>query len=446
MPSALTFLRANPVFSVTLGVFVGCTIIFSVLIALMTRSGVSPRPIIFFAGYLGIIVAPMLLFHGAQAFGLIPRRDLTWTSDGSSGSASTAPLRVRGELLTAQNGQFTQPSLVFGNGYHKDLISDLRERLPDVFRNAIAANMAIMSDGSSVVVATFANAVEAETATEQYLQRMIGEVPTVGADGTRTVNRATDVVKVLVRDATMIAWSGANAERVEAAFVAAPLLERTSVNERTADEGRDFWLYRPYVLASLLILLLIIAAMWFFRMSTWASESAAVANTTPVSLNELRNRLLSVNSLDVPFTVEPVPGSDSRLQVTWRYADAKWLDLARARGMRRTHRILLDFDTSNHMVRPLEQQAQIDWSAGVGGADLQWKMELGVVFFQRERSTVYGLQLDPSGRLTRNLSYTYTFDLQEMKQPLIQAVTHAGWSWRPTLLRGPSWLRWLTGA
>jgi hypothetical protein len=42
------------------------------------------------------------------------------------------------------------------------------------------------------------------------------------------------------------------------------------------------------------------------------------------------------------------------------------------------------------------------------------------------------------------LSYGYTFNAQEMKAPLIAAVTGAGWRWRPTLWRGPRWLGWLT--
>ena len=41
-------------------------------------------------------------------------------------------------------------------------------------------------------------------------------------------------------------------------------------------------------------------------------------------------------------------------------------------------------------------------------------------------------------------SYAYTFDLKEMKSPLIEAATRAGWRWQPTLWQGPAWLRWLT--
>lgn len=43
------------------------------------------------------------------------------------------------------------------------------------------------------------------------------------------------------------------------------------------------------------------------------------------------------------------------------------------------------------------------------------------------------------------LSYEYNFDLQEMKAPFIQAVTGAGWRWRPVIWHAPASLRWITG-
>jgi hypothetical protein len=54
------------------------------------------------------------------------------------------------------------------------------------------------------------------------------------------------------------------------------------------------------------------------------------------------------------------------------------------------------------------------------------------------------VESDERGRFVPRLSYSYTFDLQEMKSPLISAVTGAGWRWRPTVWQGPQWLRWLT--
>jgi hypothetical protein len=112
--------------------------------------------------------------------------------------------------------------------------------------------------------------------------------------------------------------------------------------------------------------------------------------------------------------------------------------------MRRLHRIKLALDESDRTVRATDYAASYDWSAGRSGANLEWKSATGIIFFQYEHRRVFGFQLDEGGRLKTDPSYAYTFNLKEMKSPLIEAVTRAGWNWRPVIWPGPKWLRWLT--
>ncbi|MBL9168529.1 MAG: hypothetical protein JNN07_12370 [Verrucomicrobiales bacterium] len=139
-----------------------------------------------------------------------------------------------------------------------------------------------------------------------------------------------------------------------------------------------------------------------------------------------------------------VAASSNELFVTWKYADAKWVDLARVRGMKRSFRIRLMLDEASHKVRATDYVRAFDWSAGRGGTQMEWKAMLGIVFFKYEHHRVLGLQIDDQGRFKPELDYAYTFNLNEMKSPLIEAVTRAGWDWRPTVWQGPTWLRWLT--
>ena len=127
----------------------------------------------------------------------------------------------------------------------------------------------------------------------------------------------------------------------------------------------------------------------------------------------------------MPFQIER--GSQpNEFFATWRYADAKWIDLQRARSMTRTSRIRMVLDEATRTVRATDYAASFDWSAGRGGANLEWKTGFGIVFFQYEHQRVFGLQLDEQGRFKPELSYAYTFNLQEMKSPLIETVTRAG--------------------
>jgi hypothetical protein len=112
--------------------------------------------------------------------------------------------------------------------------------------------------------------------------------------------------------------------------------------------------------------------------------------------------------------------------------------------MRYVARVVLDLDAEANVVRVTEQMTRFDGSAGVGGASVEWRTLRGVTFFQVERGRVFGLQFDEHGRPQPQLDYAWRFDAQELKAPLIDIVTRAGWQWRPTPWSGPKALRWLT--
>lgn len=400
------------------------------------------RPFIFFAGFFLIIVGPQALFHISQRQGWIPKKNLVWVA--GEGSSANAKWQAREALLTVKDGRFTQPAALYGPSLDAGLVSDLRERLANVFGQAKAAEMAVLRSGATVVLAQFSDANAARSAFDGYAIAMLGAAPPLASDGTRTVQRASDVIKMVVAGNTMIAYSAPDAASAASLLANSPVVVTAQAGAQHANREQEFWLYRASTLVPLTLVLLLIAVVWFFRMSMWASEVPAVANAEPVASDTLRERLLAVNSLDVPFSIAPWPEDPSILVVTWRYADAKWIDLARAHGTRRTHRILIAFDDARKMVRPLEQLSTLDWSAGKDGGSVRWAMQRSITFYQYERTRVFGLQLDSNNRFTSNLSYSYTFNLAEMKAPLIQAVTQAGWTWRPTLMRGPKWLSWLT--
>ena len=440
------FLRANPALLAMVMLIVIATIVLGSIGVYMARNGLSLRPIVFMAVLLGIVVGPQLAFHLAQALGVIPKRELTWTF----GRSRPHPGWVEQEsTLRAEDGRFTDPEGVFGSNADRDLITDLRRAgAESPFGGAEVASMAIVPPTSSAIVARYADAATAQRAASQYLTMAAGLVPPPGADGTQTVTRPQgDVAKVLVAGRTLVVLTGPDdaslVERLRSSRIVSPAPQQTFVaTDAPSPEARDFWLYRPAVLVALVLFLVVVTSLWFFRGAAWAGTVPALDGVAVQSAQELRQRLLALTSLDAPFTV--TEQSDGRIAVTWRFADAKWVDLARAHGMRHTHRILLELDERSRTVYPTEQQSRLDWSAGANGGGVHWSTTTGIVFFQIEHQRVFGLQLDERGRFVPSLSYQYTFNLQEMKAPLISAVTSAGWQWRPTLWQGPTWMRWLT--
>ena len=183
----------------------------------------------------------------------------------------------------------------------------------------------------------------------------------------------------------------------------------------------------------------VFVAWVFVRLGTWAGSSPAVAGVAPLPAEVLRDRLLGVTRLGVPFTVRPGDHSDEVI-AEWRYADANWLDQMRAHRMTQLIRYRLRLDEADRTVRVLEYRAAFDASAGSGGASLSYRVERGITFFEIRRETVLGLQV-MDGRVTRNPSYTWRFNVDELREPLIRIVTGSGWNWRQVMLDVP----WLAG-
>jgi hypothetical protein len=169
----------------------------------------------------------------------------------------------------------------------------------------------------------------------------------------------------------------------------------------------------------------------FGRVATWVSHVPAVPGIQPVAAETLMQSLLSINEQNVPYTIKR--GKDhNELVVDWRYADAKWLDLMRIHGMSKGYRLVLRFDERAHNVRAQDRYASFDWSAGPNLLSLNWKMSLGITFYEYQHERVFGLQFR-DGKPTFDLSYAYTFNLNEMKQPMIEIIRHAGWNFRPVI-------------
>jgi hypothetical protein len=177
----------------------------------------------------------------------------------------------------------------------------------------------------------------------------------------------------------------------------------------------------------------------FLRLAAWASVLLPPEGVAQVPAATLRERLLAVAKADVPFTVR-VGEEPGTLVAEWRYADARWLDLARAHAMHKSIRYVMRLDEASHSVRVLEYRAEFSAGAGAGGAGLQYRVSRGITFFETQRETVLGLQIR-DGALTPDLAYSWRFEIEEMRGPLARIANQAGWAWKPLMLGVP----WLAG-
>ncbi len=188
-----------------------------------------------------------------------------------------------------------------------------------------------------------------------------------------------------------------------------------------------------------LLIYILFVSMVFLRLATWTAIEQPDAEERPVPAQTLREKLLAIDKLDVPFSVQPGARPDE-LIAEWRYADRRWMDHARVHHMRKVFRYVLRLDEAAHTVRVFEFRAESKASAGTGGARLNFHMSRGITFFEVSREAVFGLQFK-DGRLTTDLAYTWRFDVDEIRAPLRDAANQSGWRWKQLMLDAP----WLTG-
>lgn len=430
--------RTTPVLMIQIALLALSVLVLGFVGFLMTRSGVSPRPAWWMFGLMLLIVGPQFIASLCLAL-----RDVK----------SSAPRTAALEQLANNNDADALRAAVkslFGRDADAFLTTDARQMFGDAFANAEIAKFATLPDGDTVLLARFKGGFAAEKGWVAYLRVTgLNQLDGVG-DSQRgyVVTRPSGDRAFVLHFGDMVGvWTGKDdadiRERMAAGGFDVPRrapLAGVSPRIETAKNKSSI----PTGLAAAFIALnVFIVVLYFFKGAAWAGTTRAKPGVAAVTATELATRLESINALDVPFRIER-GALPNEFFATWRYADAKWIDLARARGMHRTFRIRLMLDESSGTVRATDHTASFDWSAGRGGADLEWKAGVGIVFFQYEHKRVFGLQLDEQGRFKPELSYAYTFNLNEMKSPLVEAVTRAGWNWRPTIWQGPPWLRWLT--
>ncbi len=425
--------RSNPGLSVAVAMCLGFPLVLALVGFVMRASGASLRPIVFMA----VLLFPLAAFFLIAAL---------------TNARKPVESQKAGFGLAITNGQFVDRAKLFGADIPVEQFRDAKSVFPEFFAEAEHAELGIVGTGETTLVAQFPTA-DAAKRTAEFLWKWFRATNTSGDEehgwrGKRELNG--DYFEMLRSGRQLFLWTALTSQACAArramsgAIISQPDFKPTPPEPVFPALQPLAALFQPTGMkVGGMVVLVALYTLWFFKGAVWAGSLPAATGVPPVAAAGLASRLEAINALDVPFRIERGAQSDEFF-ATWRYADAKWVDLARAHGLRRTFRIRLMLDEASHVVRATDYVGEYDWSAGREGAGITWKAMTGIVFFQIEQRRVFGLQLDDEGHFKPELSYAYKFNLSEMKSPLQDVVTRAGWNWRPTIWQGPKWLRWLT--
>ncbi len=170
--------------------------------------------------------------------------------------------------------------------------------------------------------------------------------------------------------------------------------------------------------------------MGFLDFLTGAKRPAP--GVAPVSKDVLAGKIRALAAEKAPFVVGPSDESDLLVQLN--IVDAKWYEIFAKAGLTKTYRIFLLLDDAAHEVRALEETGELTWKAGVPTASFSVEFFRGRTIGQKEFGTAYAFKEKSPGSFGK--VYEYRFDVNDVKGPLIEAVTASGWSFVPVTSKG----------
>ncbi|MBY0274219.1 hypothetical protein K2Z84_02670 [Candidatus Binatia bacterium] len=372
------------------------------------------RAALFFVWFLGVVIGVPALFVAGSVW----REVATLEASAPHDVPDAAATRV------ALSGDTMLPA------------SDATAALP----GARSATMALWADGTRLVLVDAGDASGAAAARTKYLTEsgahLSGGTDLLGgrfASDTFTT-AAGEQGRLVVAEGTVAIVAGPSDAAVEARVTA--LRARSDVPQLawalSAPVGDAMNAFLLRTLGPVLLWALL-AVPWFGRMASWAGASPPAPGAPVLDAATLRRNLLALGGGALPFTVQPGT-RDDELIVDWRYEDTRLTPALQLTGRRRVHRIVVRLDGKHHVARAQDRHATLDWSAdgAANAASLDWRASRGITLFQYEHETELGIGIE-SGRFAITPKASYTFDLRELKAPVVAIVTRGGWEWRPVI-------------
>jgi hypothetical protein len=147
---------------------------------------------------------------------------------------------------------------------------------------------------------------------------------------------------------------------------------------------------------------------------------------TPVSSpQEVLDRLMGLNRSTAPYQIMEGSAEKVDLIAEWKIVDARWHEIFAKAGLTKVFKIYLKLDPQKHEVRASDREYTVEWSAGIP------RLSLTVSAFKGQTQAVeFGKAYAFTEEFGPGQVYSYRFDTREIKNPIQEAVTGAGWTYK----------------
>ena len=183
------------------------------------------------------------------------------------------------------------------------------------------------------------------------------------------------------------------------------------------------------------LLIVILAALLvsfggFLPYLNWATRRAFTfgGEGQPVPLEALRAELKAINQFDSPVMVEE---RKRNLVATWKYVDARWLEIFAKAGLTKTYELHMKFDEARHTVTMVDKTKEASWSAGVSGAPASGGASASA---SASQGVLMAYEIGKQWGIRENFElgkiYDYKFVPSEIKLPILNSILRSGWDVR----------------
>jgi hypothetical protein len=144
---------------------------------------------------------------------------------------------------------------------------------------------------------------------------------------------------------------------------------------------------------------------------------------TPLSADEVHAALLRLNSPDVPYVIRAGTEEDADLVAEWRLLEPAWRTFFVRTQLSRVFKVHMRLVPEKNEVRTLDQQFEVDWVGDTPRLAVAAEVQRGQVRTVSKQRT---LSRNEEG----NREETFSFDSNDLKDPLQSVVLKSGWIWR----------------
>ena len=149
------------------------------------------------------------------------------------------------------------------------------------------------------------------------------------------------------------------------------------------------------------------------------------SDTPVLAPQDVRAKLLGLNRPTAPYRLVDGKAENVDVIAEWKIVDAQWYELFSKAGLKKVFRIKMKLDPAAHEVRAMDSEYTVEWTAGVP------RLAAAVSGFKGQKQEIeFGKAYAFTETLAPGQVYNYRFNTKEIKQPIQDAVTSCGWTYR----------------